>query len=69
MIAALGLYAIALAWTAWLFATAPEGFEDSTGWHAGKPGPYRHDAGTSRPMDLTFHSTADSPGGQQNHVR
>lgn len=27
----------ALGWMCWMFVTAPTGYEDSEGWHAGEP--------------------------------
>jgi hypothetical protein len=57
---------------AFLFATAPVGYEDECGFHRGKP---RDDAshqgtdgGAASGSQTPFHSTTDSPGGEHGHV-
>jgi len=70
-----------IGWLAYLVATAPEGWEDSDGFHLGPMPPFiaderdgtpiehvfklRHEAG-HQVSDL-FHTEANSEGAQRNH--
>ena len=66
MIAALFIGAAMAAVVAWIFATAPEGYEDSTGFnHGAEPftAPRGHDVRAPGADLNSFHGNPNRPGG------
>lgn len=66
MLLALALIAAALAWLAYEFAVAPEGYEDALGFHLG-PYPDAPDHRARGGLDDLPHSTSHSVEAQRDH--